>query len=268
MNIVEIEKAILKRYRSRLYRPFVNAIADYNMISPGDIIAVCISGGKDSFVMAKLFQEIAKHGKIDFSLKFIVMNPGYKEEILLRLVENANHLQIPIVIKETDVFRVARKLGGDKPCYMCARMRRGFLYEYARLCGCNKIALGHHFNDVIETTMLNILYGGTFEIMMPKLKAKNFPGMELIRPMIYVKEKDIINFVNYIGINTENGDCGIRDKYLTKREEIKKLILSLKKVNKDIDINIFKSGENINLDRVVKWRHQGRKFSFLEYYDN
>lgn len=267
MNIAAIEKALIKTYRSRLYRPFVNALDDYKMISSGDRIAVCLSGGKDSFVMGKLFQETARRGKIKFSLKFIAIDPGYGEEHLQSLLDNARRLKIPVLVKEKNIFKTATKLAGDKPCYICARMRRGALYEFARDCGCNKIALGHHFNDAIETILMNIFFAGSFELMMPKLKSTNFPGMELIRPMIYVKEKDIANFMRYAGIETGDCGCEIAGERDSARAEIKKLISQLKKTNKDIDINIFRSGANINLDRAIKWRHRGKTFSFLDLYD-
>lgn len=268
MNIAGIEKTIIKTYRTRLYRPFVNALAAYQMIAPGDRIAVCLSGGKDSFVMAKLFQETARHGKIDFSLQFITLDPGYGKEYRERLEANARHLGIPLLIREKNLFKAAAKLGGEKPCYICARMRRGALYEFARDFRCNKIALGHHFNDAVETILLNLFYGGSFEVMMPKLKATNFPGMELIRPMIYIKEKNIINFMRYAGIETATCGCELAGERVSMRAEMKQLIARLKKTNKDVDVNIFHSAENVNLERVLKWRQRGKTFSFLDFYDN
>ena len=268
MNIIEIERAILKRYRAKLYRPFVKAVNDYDLVKSGDKIAVCMSGGKDSFVLAKLFQEMKRHGKIDFDVKFLVMNPGFNEINLLTLKKNAEILGIPIIIKDSDIFRVAYEYGKGQPCYLCAKMRRGFLYDFAKEQGCNKIALGHHFDDIIETTLLNVLYSGTFKTMPPKLKSTNHPGMELIRPMAYVHEKDIINYMNFCGIQAMNCGCAIASGELpSKRRMIKNLIKELKKDYKDIDKNIFSSAENVNLNCVLGWTKGETKHTFLEDYD-
>ncbi len=268
MNYLEMERALIKRYRGKIFAPFCKAINDYNLIQENDKIAVCMSGGKDSFVLAKLFQELKKHGKINFDVKFLVMNPGFNEANLTRLKENAQKMNIPIIIKESNIFKVSQLLGKDQPCYLCAKMRRGFLYDFAKEVGCNKIALGHHFNDVIETTLLNVLYGGTFKTMVPKLKSTNHPGMELIRPMVYVEEKEIKNYINYCEIQAMNCGCSVASGELpSKRKEIKELIANLKKEYKDVDKSIYASGENVNLNCVMGWYHKDKMHSFLDDYD-
>lgn len=267
MTIEEIEKALIKRYRTKLYSPFCQAISDYNLIEEGDKIAVCISGGKDSLVMAKLFQEIKRHGKVNFDIKFLVMNPGYNEENLNALKENAEKMGIPIIIKESNVFKVSELLGEGQPCYLCAKMRRGFLYDFAKEEGCNKIALGHHFNDVIETTLLNMFYAGTFKVMMPKLKSTNHQGMELIRPLYYVEEKSIINYMEYCEIKAMGCGCSVASGELpSKRREIKEFIAKRKKEFKDFDKSIFSAGENVNLNCVLGWTYKDKKYSFLDEY--
>ena len=189
MDIKEIERLLITTYRKDLYRPFIQAIAEYELIKPGDRIAVCISGGKDSLTMAKLMQEYQRHGQVPIEVVYIVMDPGFTEENVVALEENAKKMCIPIEIVPSDIFEVVERIAGDYPCYMCARMRRGTLYSIAKQKGCNKIALAHHFDDAIETILLNIFYGGTYKCMMPKLKAQNFPGMDLIRPLIYIKKR-------------------------------------------------------------------------------
>lgn len=203
----EIEKAIIKSYRKHIWSKFVKAIKEYNLIQEGDKIAVGISGGKDSILMAKLFQELQRHGQVKFELVFLAMDPGYHPDIKNLLIENCEHLNIPIHMYESGIFDVVDKMAKDYPCYLCARMRRGSLYAKAKEFGCNKLALGHHYNDVIETTMLNILYGGNFKTMLPKLKAKNFEGLELIRPMYFIEEEYIKRFINYSGIWPLNCAC-------------------------------------------------------------
>lgn len=267
MIIQEIERALIKRYRSRVFVPFVKAINDFEMINDGDVIGICMSGGKDSFVLAKLFQELKRHGKKKFDIKFLVMNPGFNKENMDRLIENSKALDIPIIVKKSNIFEIAEKVSDGQPCYMCARMRRGFLYEFAKEQGCNKIALGHHFNDVIETILLNVLYAGNFKTMMPKIKATNFKNMELIRPMVYIREKDIKLFIEYTGIHPMNCGCKIANGELpSKRREVKQLISNLKNDFKDIDKNIFKSAENVNLDCIIKWKYQDEEFNFLDNY--
>ena len=268
MNSVEMERALIKRYRTKIFSPFCKAINDYDLIQENDKIAVCMSGGKDSFVLAKLFQELKKHGKINFEVKFLVMNPGFNKENLDRLIENAEKMNIPIKIKESNVFKVSQLLGEGQPCYLCAKMRRGFLYDFAKEEGCNKIALGHHFNDVIETTLLNLFYAGTFKTMVPKLKSTNHPGMELIRPMVYIKENEIKNYIQYCEIEAMNRGCPVASGELpSKRKEIKKLIAELKKDFKDLDKCIYGSAENVNLNCVMGWTHKDKKYSFLDFYN-
>ena len=269
MDSKEISRALQKRYRSKLYKPFVRAIEEIELVKDGDKIAVCISGGKDSLLLAKLFQELVKYSKYKIEVKFIVMNPGYKEENLEALIKNAEKLDIPIIIKESDIFRIAYKHGGDHPCYLCARMRRGYLYRFAHDEGCNKIALGHHFNDVIETTLLNVLYAGCFKTMLPKLKSENFPGMELIRPLFYVKEKDIINFMKYVEVTAMACGCKVAEgKTSSKRKEIKEMIKNLKMNHKDVDISIFMSAVNVNTDQVLGYQKGNKSYSFLDFYDD
>ncbi len=268
MEVKEIERALITRYRNKLYRPFIKALKHYEMLKENDVIGVCISGGKDSLTLAKLFQELAKYSDFPITVKYLVMDPGFNEENLIALNNNAIEMGIPIIIKQSDVFRVADHHGGDNPCYLCARMRRGFLYEFARSEGCNKIALGHHFDDVIETTLLNIFYAGCYKTMLPKLKSQNFPNMELIRPMMFVREKDIINFMKHIGINAMSCGCKMAAGMLdSKRKEIKQLIAHIKLSNKEIEKNIFRSGENVHVDTVIEWKHKGERHHFLEEYD-
>lgn len=268
MNLSDMERALIKRYRSKLYRPFVEAIDEYKLIKPNDCIGVCISGGKDSFVMAKLFQEIKRHGKIPFELKFLVMNPGYNEENLISLKNNAEKLGIPIKIKDSNVFSVAYEYGKENPCYLCARMRRGFLYDFALEEGCNKIALGHHFNDVIETTLLNLLYCGEIKTMLPKLKSTNHPGMELIRPMVKIEEKDIKNYMNYCEIEPMACGCKVATGQVdSKRKEMKELVKSLKNNYSIADKCIYKAMENINLECILGYKKGNNRHSFLDDYE-
>ncbi len=268
MDIKEIERAILKKYRSKLYAPFIRALQEYELIQENDKIAVCVSGGKDSLLLAKLFQELHRHSDIPFELYFIAMDPGFNEENRKALENNCRILNIPIQIKNSKVFQIAQKLDPQKPCYMCAKMRRGFLYEFARELGCNKIALAHHRNDVIETILLNVLYGGKYNTMMPKLKSTNFEGMELIRPLVLVEEKDIIHYMNYIEIVPMSCGCPVSANELTsKRKEIKKLIADIKKDFKDVEISIYRSAENVNNNCVLGWKWKDKKYSFLDCYN-
>lgn len=269
---LEVERSIIKKFRKEIWSKFTRAIRDYNLISDGDKIAVCISGGKDSFLLAKCMQEIKKHGKIDFDLKFIVMNPGYKEENEKLIKENAKLLNIPIEMFNTDIFDVVYNVPSKSPCYLCARMRRGHLYNKAKELGCNKIALGHHFDDVIETTLLSLFYGAEIKTMMPKLHSDNFEGIDLIRPMCYVKEKDIIAWKNYNELKFLNCACKFTEKSqidesLSKRKEMKKLIDEFRKEDKEIDHNIYKALENVNLNCVLGYRKDGEYKSFLDDYD-
>ncbi|MFD3157233.1 tRNA 2-thiocytidine biosynthesis TtcA family protein [Haloimpatiens sp. FM7330] len=264
----EVEKSIIKKYRKNIWTKFVKAINDYEMIQEGDKIAVAISGGKDSMLMAKLFQELKRHGKMNFELEFIVLDPGYHEDIKKLMIDNCKYLNIPIKIFESDIFAVADKIAKDYPCYICAKMRRGALYSRAKELGCNKLALGHHFNDVIETTMLNVLYAGNFKTMLPKLKSTNYEGIELIRPMYYIEERYIQNFTQSSGIWPLNCACMVAAKKIgNKRYEIKELIKELKKNFKDVDKSIFKSAQNVNLNAILGWQKDEKKISFLDVYD-
>lgn len=266
-----IEKSIIKKYRKEIWGRFVRAIDEYQLINNGDKIAVCISGGKDSFLMAKCLQEIKKHGKLDFELKFIVMNPGYNEKNLNNIIENAKKLNIDIDLFNSDIFSVVGKLSEEKPCYLCARMRRGFLYARAQELGCNKIALGHHYDDVIETILLSMFYGGEIKTMMPKLHSTNFPGMELIRPLYLIKEKDIISWANTNNLHFIACACKFTEKEdienNSKRKEMKQLINYFRTVNKNVDQNIFKSVENINLDAIIGYKSKKGNVSFLDTYN-
>lgn len=264
----DIERSIIKTYRKHIWTKFIRAIKEYELVEDGDKIAVAISGGKDSLLLAKLFQELHKHKNQNFELEFIAMDPGYHPEIRQLLEENCDYLDIPVHIYKTDVFKVADKIAGDYPCYMCARMRRGSLYGKAEELGCNKLALGHHFNDVIETTMLNLLCAGNFKTMMPKLKAQNFENMELIRPLYLVEEEYIKRFIQNSGIWPLNCACMVAAKKIgNKRFEIKDLIESLKENFQNVDMSIFRAAENVNMDAIIGWEKDGEKHSFLDFYD-
>ena len=268
-----IEKSIIKKYRKEIWSKFIRAVNDYELIKDNDNIMVCISGGKDSFLLAKCIQELKRHGKINFNVNYVVMDPGYKEETKNKIIENAKKLNIDINIFETDIFEVANKLNKEHPCYMCARMRRGYLYNKAKELGCNKIALGHHFDDVIETTLLSMFYGSEIKTMMPKLHSDNFHGLELIRPLYLVKEQSIISWKNSNNLTFINCACKFTERTanstenISKRKEMKELIKNLRKVNKDIDYNIFKALDNINLNCVLGTKKDGIYKSFLEDYD-
>lgn len=266
--VKDIERSIIKTYRKHIWSKFIKAIKEYDLIQDGDRIAVAISGGKDSLLMAKLFQELYKNGNRNFELEFIAMDPGYHPEIRKLLEENCEYLEIPVQIYDADIFKVADKIASDYPCYMCARMRRGALYGKAKELGCNKLALGHHFNDVIETTMLNLLCAGSFKTMMPKLKAKNFENMELIRPLYLIEEMYIQRFIQNSGIWPLNCACMVAAKKIgNKRYEIKALIEDLKKNFRNVDLSIFNAAENVSIDTVLGWEKDGIKYSFLDEYD-
>ncbi|MBR3162460.1 MAG: tRNA 2-thiocytidine biosynthesis protein TtcA [Bacilli bacterium] len=269
----EIERSIIKKFRKYIWHNFMKSITTYELIKPNDHIMVCISGGKDSFLMAKCFQELERHGKYPIKVEYVIMNPGYNDLNLKIIKDNAKLLNIPVKIFKSDIFDVVSKLEDGNPCYLCARMRRGFLYSKAKDLGCNKIALGHHFNDVIETTLLSMFYGSEVKTMMPKLKSDNFKGLELIRPMYMIHEESIIawckhhklNFINCACRFTENIVCN--DDGSSKRYEIKKLIKELKIINPDIDRNIFKSMDNVNLNCIISYKKNNNKHTFLENYD-
>ena len=268
----EIERSIIKKYRKYIWSKFIKAISEYELVKEGDNIMVCISGGKDSFLMAKCFQELKRHGKYPFNIHYVVMDPGYTEKNLDQIKENAKLLNINIEIFKSDIFEVVDKIADDSPCYLCARMRRGFLYSKAASLGCNKIALGHHFDDVIETTLLSIFYGSEVKTMMPKLKSDNFPGLELIRPMYLIKEESIISWAKSNNLTFLNCACKFTEnnnlEQNSKRKEIKELIKKLKEINPNIDRNIFKSLDNINLNCILGYIKNKEKHSFLENYDN
>lgn len=267
-TLEEIERSILKRYRKGIWSKFIKAIKDYNLVEDGDKIAVAISGGKDSLLMAKLFQELHRHSQVKFDLEFIAMDPGYHPQIRELLEENCKHLNIPVHIYETKIFDIIDEKAKEYPCYLCARMRRGSLYAKARELGCNKLALGHHYNDVIETTMLNVLYAGNFKTMLPKLKADNFPDMELIRPLYYIEEEYIKRFIRYTGLWPLNCACMVAAKKVgNKRHEIKDLIAKLKENFNDVDKSIFKAAANVNMNSILGWEKDGEKYSFLDVYD-
>ncbi|MBM7615513.1 tRNA 2-thiocytidine biosynthesis TtcA family protein [Alkaliphilus hydrothermalis] len=264
----EIEKSIITKYRKDIWSKFIKAIKQYNLIEDGDKIAVAISGGKDSILMAKLFQELKRHGKDNFELAFIAMDPGYHESIKKLLVENCEYLEIPIHIFDSGIFRIVDDLAKDYPCYMCAKMRRGALYSKAQELGCNKLALGHHFNDVVETTLLNVLYTGNFSTMLPKLKSSNFDKLELIRPLYFIEEDAIADFTQTSGIWPLNCACMVAAKKIgTKRHEVKALIKDLKEKFNAVDKSIFRAAENVNMDCILGWQKNGEKFSYLDSYD-
>ncbi len=277
-TVKDIERSVIKQYRKSIWRPFVSALNEYDMIRPGDRIAVCISGGKDSFLLAKCMQEILRHGKMKFGLEFLVMDPGYHPDNRSLIEENACRLGIPVKIFDSDIFDVVVDVE-ESPCYLCARMRRGWLYAKARELGCNKIALGHHFDDVIETILMSMLYGAQVNTMMPKLHSTNFPGMELIRPLYLVREADILSWKEENGLRFLQCACRFteriaREKALeeevhsSKRQEVKELIRKLEKVNPGVAKNIFRSVENVNLDACIGYVKDGRRHHFLETYED
>ena len=268
----EIERSIIKTYRKEIWSKFIKAIKDYELIKENDSIMVCISGGKDSFLLAKCIQELQRHGEIKFNAKYVVMNPGYTEANYNLIIENAKKLNLEIEIFTSDIFHVVTNIETKSPCYLCAKMRRGHLYNKAKELGCNKIALGHHFNDVIETILLSMFYGAEIKTMMPKLHSDNFEGLELIRPLYLVKDDSIISWVNFNKLIFLNCACKFtEEKYLTsntgKREEIKQLIKALKKKNNDIEHNIFKALDNVNLNCVIGIKENGEYKNFLMEYD-
>lgn len=268
----EIERSIIKKFRKTIWNNFIGAVKEYELIAPGDKIAVCISGGKDSMLLAKCVQQLQRHSEIPFDAEYIVMDPGYNAENRALIERNAKLMDIPIYIFESDIFSVTERAGGS-PCYLCARMRRGCLYSKAKELGCNKIALGHHFNDVIETVLMSMMYSSEIKTMPPKLHSTNFEGMELIRPLYKVKEKDIIAFSNYNGLKFLQCACkftenSAHNEGLSKRKEIKALIEDIKKVNPNVDDNIFRSIHNVNMATIPSWRDRdsGTLHSFTENY--
>ena len=271
----EVEQSLRKKFKKKIWSKFTKAINTYELVKPGDKIAVCISGGKDSMLMAKCFQELKVHNKFDFEVKFLVMDPGYSPENRKVIEDNAKKLNIPITIFESDIFESVFNVE-KSPCYLCARMRRGHLYHFAKDMGCNKIALGHHYDDVIETILMGMLYSAQVQTMMPKLHSTNFEGMELIRPMYLIREDDIKAWRDYNDLHFIQCACKFTDTCTTcnneenqsKRMEIKKLIAELKKTNPFVEGNIFKSVENVNLDTVVGYKAKGVRHNFLDTYDD
>ena len=267
-----IERSIIKKFRKSIWNSFIGAVQDYNLIQAGDKIAVCISGGKDSMLLAKCMQQLSRHSTVPFSPVFLVMDPGYAPENRRRLTENLALLGIPAEIFESNIFEVVHDAGGS-PCYLCARMRRGALYDRAKQHGCNKIALGHHLDDAIETLLMSMMYASELKTMMPKLKSTNFAGMELIRPLYRVKERDIVAWVNYNDLHFLQCACKFtaessQKEDLSKRREIKALIRTLREQNPEVDDNIFRSMHNVNLATLAGWRDRdaGERHSFLEFY--
>ncbi len=274
-SCAEIERSIIKKFRRELWCRFTRAVREYELIQDGDRIAVCISGGKDSMLMAKLFQELHRHGRQNFDLVFLVMDPGYSKENYQRIMDNAALLELPVTVFRSEIFDITAA-EESSPCYLCARMRRGFLYSKAQELGCNKIALGHHYDDVIETILMGMLYGGQIQTMMPKLHSVNFPGMQLIRPMYLIREKDIIHWAGYNNLEfircacriTERNADPVEGEKRSKRQEVKELIASLAEQDPVVESNIFRSVENVNLDTVVAWKQGNVRHHFLDSYQN
>lgn len=270
----EIERTILTTYRKEIYSKVVKAIKDYQLIEDNDQIMVCISGGKDSFLMAKCIQELQQHGDINFKAKYVVMDPGYNEFNLNYIIDNAKLLNVPIEIFKTDIFDIVANSDGKSPCYLCARMRRGYLYNKAKETGCNKIALGHHFDDFIETTLLSMFYGSEVKTMLPKLHSDNFEGISLIRPLCLVKEKDIIAWRNHNELTFINcacrftEGCSLINDGTSKRKVVKELIKNLKKDNPNVDDNIYKAMENVNLNCILGYHKDNQDFTFLDDYNS
>lgn len=272
---LEVERSIIKKYRKEIWKRFIAGINEYEMIKPGDRIAVCISGGKDSMLLAKCIQHLQKHSDFPFEAKYLVLDPGYSEENRQQIIKNAEMLNVPIEIFDANIFGYVVDVE-DNPCYLCARMRRGHLYKNAQLLDCNKIALGHHFDDVIETILLSMIYGAEIKTMMPKLHSTNFEGMELIRPLYMVRESDIKAWVRYNDLTFLQCACRFTDasdnqqsdkELLSKRKEMKELISSFRKINSNIEMNIFRSVHNVNLETVIGYRKGDTKYNFLDDYD-
>ena len=266
-----IERSIQKKYRKELWTPFITAVKRYALIQAGDRVAVCISGGKDSMLLAKLVQLLRRYSEVPFEAEYLVMDPGYNAANRRRIEENLERLGVPATIFESDIFSAAN--GAEKnPCYLCARMRRGYLYSRAQALGCNKIALGHHFNDVIETTVMAMLYGAQLQGMMPKVHSANFPGMELIRPLYCVHEDDIIAWARYNGLAFIRCACrftenAAEDEHLSKRQEVKQLLRAMKRDNPDVEKSVFNAIHAVCLDTFPGWKTRGEAHSFLEWYD-
>lgn len=269
----EIERSIITTYRKEIWSKFVKAVSDYKLIEENDNVMVCISGGKDSFLLAKCIQELQRHGNVNFNAHYVVMDPGYNEYNRNFILDNAKILNIPLEKFESDIFDVVANVDSKSPCYLCARMRRGYLYNHAKELGCNKIALGHHFDDVIETTLLSMFYGAEIKTMMPKLHSDNYEGIDLIRPLYLVKEASIIAWKNYNELTFINcacrftEGCSLINDGTSKRKEMKELIKNLRKINPSVDANIFKAMDNVNMNCILSWHKDGVNHSFLDDYD-
>ena len=269
----EIERSIITTYRKEIWSKFVKAVSDYKLIEENDNVMVCISGGKDSFLLAKCIQELQRHGNVKFNAHYVVMDPGYNEYNRNFILDNAKILNIPLEMFESDIFDVVANVDLKSPCYLCARMRRGYLYNHAKELGCNKIALGHHFDDVIETTLLSMFYGAEIKTMMPKLHSDNYEGIDLIRPLYLVKEASIIAWKNYNELTFINcacrftEGCSLINDGTSKRKEMKELIKNLRKINPSVDANIFKAMDNVNMNCILSWHKDGVNHSFLDDYD-
>jgi tRNA(Ile)-lysidine synthase TilS/MesJ len=267
-ELIEIEKNLITIYRKPIWSRFTKALKEYKLVNSGDKIAVGISGGKDSLLLAKLFQQLRKHSDDTFELEFISMDPGFHSSNRERLEEHCDFLNIPVKIFDKNLFKVVDEIANDYPCYLCARMRRGALYAAAQELGCNKLALGHHFDDVIETIMMNVLCSGKYQTMMPKLKSKNFENMELIRPLYEIREDDIKTFAMDSGLSPMNCGCVVAAKKTSsKRREVKELIKTLGSSFKDVEKSIFMSSKNIYQDAIIGWRNGDSRYSFLDEYD-
>lgn len=267
-TLPEIERSIIKKFRPAIWRKFIRALQDFDLVEEGDHIAVGISGGKDSLLLAKVLQELQRHGQRRFELSFIAMDPGFSAENRKALEHNARHLGIVLKVYDSNIFTVVDNIAGNYPCYLCAKMRRGFLYERAKHLGANKLALGHHFDDVVETIMMNVLYAGTYMTMMPILNSQNFADMQLIRPLYYVEESDIIKWVNYNGIAAMNCGCAVAAKKTSsKRYEVKQLITALKADNPDVAKSILRSSQNVHLDAILGFKRRGHNYSYKDYYN-
>ena len=269
----EIERSIITTYRKEIWSKFVKAVSNYKLIEENDNVMVCISGGKDSFLLAKCIQELQRHGNVKFNAHYVVMDPGYNEYNRNFILDNAKILNIPLEMFESDIFDVVANVDSKSPCYLCARMRRGYLYNHAKELGCNKIALGHHFDDVIETTLLSMFYGAEIKTMMPKLHSDNYEGIDLIRPLYLVKEASIIAWKNYNELTFINcacrftEGCSLINDGTSKRKEMKELIKNLRKTNPSVDANIFKAMDNVNMNCILSWHKDGVNHSFLDDYD-
>ncbi|MDE7181552.1 MAG: tRNA 2-thiocytidine biosynthesis protein TtcA [Clostridia bacterium] len=269
---MSVERSIITKFRKPIWSRFLEAVKVYDLISPNDKIAVCVSGGKDSFLLAKLMQELKRHSEIPFELEFISMNPGYNEQNAELIAKNASLLEIPLKTYKSDIFEVTEEIGGNSPCYLCARMRRGFLYARAEELGCNKIALGHHKSDVIETTLMGMLYGGQIQGMLPKLKSSNFGNMQLIRPMYCIEEGDIIHWQKYNNLQFIACACkkteglALGEQGYSARQEVKEIIRRVKEKNPDVESSVFKSIHNVQLDTLVGYKRNGKSY-FMEKFN-